>query len=337
MILIIGGAGYVGCVLTEELLKHQKKVRVFDKLVYGDSYLGEIKKKVELIVGDVRRFDAEHLRGVDTVFYLAGVTNDATADHNPKACYEINTHATERVALLCKEMGVRRFIFASSTSVYDHEVLANEGFFTETSSIAPKGPYAISKHEAEMALKKLASPQFCPIILRKGTLHGYSPRMRFDLVVNTFVKNGLMNGGFRVLNAGLAWRPILDIRDLIQAYFVCLEAPEDKVKAEIFNVATENLRVIEIADIVKETLKELTGRIVRIDIDRKDIHSRSYRASTEKIQNKLGFTPQYPLADSVRFLASKLREMRLTDLDNPIYYNYRWMTSRRRRTLQSTE
>lgn len=326
MILVTGGVGYVGCVLVSELLKRGKKVRVFDRLVFGNSFLDNIRNEVELVEGDIREFDPRHLEGVEAILHLAGISNDATAEYDPKQCYEINTVATEDLALACREGGVKKFIFASTCSVYDHEAVGNEGIFDENSSIFPQGHYAVSNNDAEKILEKLVNLDFCPAILRQGTIHGYSPRMRFDLVVNTFIKDAITKGTLRVLNGGLAWRPLVDVRDLACAYLRCLEVDERLIRGEIFNVAAENLRVIEIAEVVREVVQEVLGKEIRLEVDQQGIGTRSYRVSAQKIERRLGFRPQFFLRESVRDVIQKLQEVGLRDFTNPIYYNFRWMT-----------
>ncbi|MCK4316844.1 MAG: SDR family oxidoreductase, partial [Anaerolineae bacterium] len=192
-VLLVGGAGYVGSVLAEELLERGFAVKILDRLYYGDGGLREVRDRVELIMSDMRVIDPGVLQDVDAVVNLGGLSNDPTAEYNPKANYEMNTTASVQLAEMCQEMGVRRYIFASSCSIYDRGVGNDHNDFMqdETTEVDPRAAYSGSKRAAEKALLKMVGDEFCPVILRKGTIYGFSPRMRYDLVVNTFVKDAL--------------------------------------------------------------------------------------------------------------------------------------------------
>ena len=211
MILVTGGAGYIGCVLVRELLDRGEAVRVFDKLFFGDEPLSEFRDRIELVEGDIRSIDEAALAGIDSVVHLAGLSNDPTAEYNPRANYEINTIATERLALLSKRAGVRRFTFASTCSIYDRGLFADDVLVDETAEVSPRAAYAVSNHDAEKILLQLADESFSPVIFRQGTVFGYSPRMRYDLVVNTFVKDALSKGRLTVFGGGEMWRPLVDV------------------------------------------------------------------------------------------------------------------------------
>ena len=163
------------------------------RLYFGDDGLRDICDRVELVVGDMRTVDAEVLKDVDSVVNIGGISNDPTAEYNPQANHEMNTLATKKLADLCVAHGVRRYVFASSCSIYDRAV-GNESadvLLNETLEVYPRAAYSSSKREAEKLLSGMVSDDFCPVILRKGTVYGFSPRMRYDLVVNTFVKSAL--------------------------------------------------------------------------------------------------------------------------------------------------
>ncbi|MEK6920586.1 MAG: SDR family oxidoreductase, partial [Nanoarchaeota archaeon] len=195
-ILVVGGAGYVGAVLIREMLERGYAIKVLDRLFYGTVGLDDIKDKVELIVGDIRSFNPNILDDVEAVINLSGLSNDPTAEYNPEANYEMNTVATAKLAQICKQKGVRRFIFASSCSIYDIGETNEDKdiIFDETAPVAPKAAYSRSKYEAEKLLLAMQDENFSPVILRKGTVYGFSPRMRYDLVVNTFLKDALTKG-----------------------------------------------------------------------------------------------------------------------------------------------
>jgi nucleoside-diphosphate-sugar epimerase len=242
MILVVGGAGYVGSVLVRELLERGYAVKVFDRLYYGDQGIRDVAERIKLAPGDVRTLDLSVLDGVDAVINLSGLSNDPTAEYNPKANFEMNTQATEFLAGLCKKKGIRRFIFASSCSIYDVGIGNDEKdiVLDEESPVNPKAAYSSSKYQAERSLLAMSGSDFSPVILRKGTIYGFSPRMRYDLVVNTFLKDALSKGHLTIHYGGEMWRPLVDVRDAARAYITCLEADEHKVKGEIFNVVYGN-------------------------------------------------------------------------------------------------
>ena len=175
MILVTGGAGYIGCVLVEELLAKGESVRVFDKLFFGDEGLAAVRDRIDLVQGDVRAIDESAFAGVDAVIHLAGLSNDPTAEYNPRANYEMNTIATERIAKMGKKLGVRRFTFASSCSLYDKGLFAEDVLLDETAECAPRAAYAVSNYDAENILLDLADDNFCPVILRQGTVLRLQP------------------------------------------------------------------------------------------------------------------------------------------------------------------
>lgn len=325
-VLVVGGAGYVGSVLVRELLERGFAVKVFDRLYFGDHGLREIKDKIQLEVGDMRTISEYILEDVDSVINLGGLSNDPTAEYNPKANYEMNTIATEKLARICKKMGIKRHLFASSCSIYDIGTSneAQDVVFDESSAVNPKAAYSRSKYDAENILLEMADEDFCPVILRKGTIYGFSPRMRYDLVVNTFVSNVLRYGYLTVFFGGEMWRPLIDVIDVAKAYILCLRADEDKVKGQIFNLVYKNFRISELGLRVREVLRS-AGINCDIKVDYKYKGVRSYRVSGKKIQTVLNFTPTISVEDSVRDMLEKIKAYGYVDFDNPIYYNIRWM------------
>ncbi len=325
-ILLVGGAGYVGSVLAAELLERGYAVKILDRLYYGEDGLKDILDRVELVVGDMRIVGPELLEGVDGVINVGGLSNDPTAEYNPQANYEMNTVSTQKLAEFCKEQGVRRYIFASTCSIYDRGVGDDEKDMLqdESSEVNPRAAYARSKYEAERYLLEMADDDFCPVILRKGTIYGFSPRMRYDLVVNTFVKDALSKGVLTLHYGGEMWRPLVDIRDVARAYIACLEAEEHKVRGEIFDVSFQNVRISELSLRVREALRDVGIQMdVRPDYGYKGV--RSYRVSAEKIERVLGIHPKVTIEESVVDMVEKIRENGCTDFDNPKYYNIRWM------------
>jgi nucleoside-diphosphate-sugar epimerase len=325
-ILVVGGAGYVGCVLVAELIERGYAVRVVDRLYYGEEGLNEVRDRVELMVADMRTLPADALDGVKAVINLGGLSNDPTADYNPTANRQMNTEASVRLARLCLEAGVRRYLYASSCSIYDQGVDQPEGdvILDEEAPVAPKAAYSSSKRAAEEALLGLASDRFCPVIFRKGTIYGFSPRMRYDLVVNTFVKDALSKGAITLHYGGEMWRPLIDIRDVACAYVAGLRADEDVVRGQIFNLSFANFRISEVALRVREALQD-AGVACAVHVDYSFQGVRSYRVSTRKLGRLLHIHPTVTVEDAVRDMVQKIRTYGFTDFDNPRYYNIRWI------------
>ncbi|MBI4329558.1 MAG: SDR family oxidoreductase [Chloroflexi bacterium] len=327
-VLVVGGAGYVGSVVVRELLERGYEVRVFDRLFYGDRGLQEVRERIALLVGDMRQLPHEALEGVDAVINLGGLSNDPTAEYNPAANREMNTLAAIALARQCIERGISRYVFASSASIYDIGVSAEEKdvILDEESPVAPKAAYSSSKYEAERALLQLMREHqdFCPVILRKGTVFGFSPRMRYDLVVNTFVKDALKTGKMTVFYGGEMWRPLLSVQDAARAYIASLEAPEEVVRGQVFNVSYGNFRISEVALRVREGLREAgVAADIVTDYDYRGV--RSYRVSAQKIARTLAFRPVVGIEEAVRDMVAQIRRHNCTDFDNPRYYNLSWM------------
>ena len=320
-VLVTGGAGYIGSVLVRELLRSGYGVKVFDKLYFGTEPLKSVLKKIELIQGDVRQFPAGILKGVSSVIHLGSLSNDPTADFDPKANHEINCIGTVRVAEACNKAGVKRMTLASSAAVYGFHV---DSIADETFRTSPQSEYAQSKLDAEKVLLKMVSKDFAPVILRQATVGGLSPRMRWDLVVNTMTRDAFSKGKINVYCAGDNWRPLVSAIDVAKAHIKCIEAPESKVKGEIFNLVYKNFRILELAHWIKEALKP---RLKNVDIEVQfgAVEQRSYRISGAKLKDVLGFEPKQSVEESANEILSSLLAGKYTDFANPIYYNIDWM------------
>ena len=321
-ILVTGGAGYIGVELVRQLLERGDEVIVLDRMYFGEEPLAPYDGRIRLVQGDVREFDRGLLHGVDGVCHLAGLSNDPTAEYNPAANWEMNAVATERLAEACAEAGVARLIFGSSASLYDG---IGPGMYDENSPLQPRGAYSLSKKYGEDALLAAASQHFSPVILRQGTVYGYSPRMRFDLVVNTFVKDALLYRRLFLHGGGWQWRPLVDVRDVARAHVVALNAPKESVHAQIFNVMQENYQVRQLAMLVAGSLA-LTGRQVELVDAPLPPLVRDYRMSNVKMTQTLGFTPQITVLESIENLLANVPLDRYADLAHPRHYNIAWMT-----------
>ncbi len=322
-ILVTGGAGYIGAVLTGMLVERGYDVRVVDRLYWGAGPLDRWTEHVEIIKGDVRSMSDSLLDGVDGVVHLAGLSNDPTAEYNPAANWEMNTVATKALAEACKRAGIDRLTFGSSCSLYDG--LPGGQVYDEEATLRPRGAYATSKHAGEIALMALADEKFRPTILRQGTVYGYSPRMRFDLVVNTFVKDALQKGHLSLHGGGWMWRPLVDVTDIARAHIHCLEAPIENVGGQIFNVFHDNYQIRELAMLVAGS-----AQMRKFTVDLKDAPlpeiTRDYKCSNHKFRQMAGFEPQVSVLESIETMLQWIEREGPIDFAHPRFYNIAWMT-----------
>ena len=307
-LLIAGGAGYVGSVLIPKLLDRGYKVDVVDLFWFGNH----LPRQVGILNKDIFQLSVEDLSPYEQVIFLAGLSNDPMAEFSPSKNFIFNAAAPAYLAYTAKNAKVKRYIYASSCSVYGYS--ENE-LFDETRPVASRYPYGISKLQGEQAAMELADEAFSVIALRKGTISGYSPRMRFDLIVNTMFKTALRDHTITVNNPSI-WRPILSIEDAATAYIRAIEA-NYKISG-IFNVASGNYTVGEIGDLVRSSIeKRLDGRLNLLIKHIQDF--RNYKVSTEKARNVLSFHPMGDIESIVQTLVANVEQCR--DLDNPLYSN----------------
>jgi len=325
-VMVVGGAGYVGCVLVDELLAKGYSVKVFDRMFFGRAPIELFRDRVELVVEDMRDLEAKHLADCGAVINIGGLSNDPTAEFNPRANEELNTHASIRVAEVAKRAGVPRLVFASTCSIYDRGVdqEARDVIMDETSEVEPRAAYATSKLAAERAILAMADSSFAPVAFRKGTVFGFSPRMRYDLVVNAFVKDALSKGQLNLHRGGEMWRPLIDVQDVCRAYLMALEADEDTIRGQMFNLTAGNFRISELALRSQQALNEI-GVPCELKVDYSYRLVRSYRVSGEKIVRELGYKPRVTLEESIRHMVEQIRHHNYTDFSNPRYYNIEWM------------
>jgi nucleoside-diphosphate-sugar epimerase len=322
-VLVTGGAGYIGCVLVQKLLEKGHQVRVLDRLYWGMQPIGDLVDRIELVKGDVRDIDPRVLDGIDAVIHLAGLSNDPTADYRPDANWQMNGVATERLARACKSAGIKRLTFGSSCSIYDGLPPGVE--YDETAPVSPIGAYATTKYYAEQKLLELADDDFCPVILRQGTVYGHSPRMRFDLVVNTFVKDALIHRKLFLHGGGWMWRPLVEVRDVAEIHIACLEAPEELVRGQIFNVVQGNYQIRQLAMLVAGSLS-LISRPVELVNAPQPARVRDYRCSGLKLKQTLGIEPKITVLESIEDMLGKIALDAYAEMCSPRYYNIQWMT-----------
>ena len=307
-ILIAGGAGYIGSVLIPKLLDRGYQVDVVD-LFWFDNHL---PCETGVIHKDIFSISEADLAGYDQVLFLAGLSNDPMAEFSPSKNFVYNAAAPAYLAYIAKKAGVKRYVYASSCSVYGY---TDNELFDETKPVSSSYPYGISKLQGEQAVMNLIDETFSVIALRKGTVSGYSPRMRLDLIVNTMFMTGVRDRVITVNNPSI-WRPILSTADAASAYIRAIEASE-KISG-IFNVASGNYTVGETADLVRAAVQEMLGIHVALNI--KHIRDpRNYKVSTDKAENILSFHPNDNIKSIVANLVENLAQFE--DWDNPAYFN----------------
>ena len=309
-LLIAGGAGYVGSALIPRLLERGYEIDVVDLFWFGNH----LPKDVGILRKDIFHLEAKDLQGYDQVIFLAGLSNDPMAEFAPSTNFIFNAAAPAYLGYIAKRAGVRRYIYASSCSVYGY---TENQLFDEEQPASSSYPYGISKLQGERAVMQLVDSHFSVIALRKGTISGYSPRMRFDLLINTMFRTAMRDGLIRVSNPAI-WRPFLSIDDACMAYTRAVESAEGI--SGIFNIASGNHTVGEIADLVKLALEEEIGRHCVLMIEHnKDI--RNYKVSIERAKNTLSFHPHHDVRRIVRNLVTNMEHC--ADWDNPAYSNIR--------------
>jgi nucleoside-diphosphate-sugar epimerase len=307
-ILVAGGGGYLGSVLIPKLLARDYMTDVVDLFWFGNNLPGEAR----ILHKDIFDLTTEDLHGYDQVIFLAGLSNDPMAEFSPAKNFIFNAAAPAYLAYIAKRAGVKRYIYACSCSVYG---FTENELFDETRPALSSFPYAISKLQGEQAVMQLMDKDFSVISLRKGTVCGYSPRMRLDLIINTMFKTALKDQTITVNNPAI-WRPILSIEDAASAYIRSVEA--DQNISGIFNIASGNYTVGEIGDLVKIAIEDQMG--IRINLVIKHNQDfRNYKVSIEKAANILSFHPQGDVNSIVAGLVSNMPMF--SDWDNPLYYN----------------
>ncbi len=307
-LLVAGGAGYVGSALIPRLLERGYLVDVVDLFWFGNH----LPPEVGLLNKDLFDVAVEDLKEYDQVIFLAGLSNDPMAEFSPSKNFVYNAAAPAYLAYTAKKAAVKRYVYASSCSVYGYTV--NE-LYDETRPVASSCPYGISKLQGEQAVMNLADESFSVVALRKGTVSGYSPRMRLDLIVNTMFRTALCDGVITINNPSI-WRPILALEDAVSAYTRVIEAHASI--SGIFNIASGNYTVGEVGDLVKAEVEHQLGLKINLAIRHRE-DFRNYKVSFEKAKNVLSFHPQHDVRTIVRQL---VREMeKFSDWNNPAYYN----------------
>lgn len=307
-IAVIGGAGFIGSALVPVLIEHGYDVDVIDLLWFG-NYLPD---NVNMIKKDLFECSAEDFKPYEQVIFLAGISNDPMAEYDPAKNFIFNAALPSYGAYIAKQAGVRRFIYASSCSVYGYTV--NE-MYNEDDPVTCTYPYGISKLQGERGVLQLKDENFSVIALRKGTVCGYSPRMRMDLIVNTMFKFAMLEKKVTVNNPSI-WRPILDIRDACTAYLRAVQV--DYSIDGVYNISSGNYTVGHVGDLVVKEVQKLIDEKVKIDIKSiKDF--RNYKVSTERAKTYLGYQSEYDIKDIIDSLYVNMGKF--TNFNDENYYN----------------
>jgi nucleoside-diphosphate-sugar epimerase len=321
-ILVTGGAGYVGAVLVPELLKRGYRVKVLDLYLYGEEVLEGVKDhpNLEQIKGDIRDTSLlqSSVSGCDSVIHLACISNDPSFELNPELGKSINFDAFTPLVEISKSSGVKRFIYASSSSVYGIKEVEN---VDETIELEPLTDYSKYKALCEEVLLRYQSPDFTTTILRPATVCGYSPRQRLDVIVNILTNHAVNTGKIKVFG-GQQLRPNIHMQDMVDVYTHILELPEELIAGKIFNVGYENYSVRKLADIVRNVVGPNTVQLETVPTD--DI--RSYHISSQKIDRELGFRPHFTIEDAVKDLVRSFDEGLLPNsMTDSRYFNLKRM------------
>ena len=316
--IVIGGAGYVGCQLVSELMKKEYEVTVFDLMIYGNN-LPTNAKNLNIIQGDVRDIEKlkHSLKSQDAVIHLACISNDPSFELNPKLGKEINFDCFKPLVLASKEQGVKRFIYASSSSVYG---VKDTPEVTEESSLEPLTDYSKFKAQCEDVLLSNTDANFIGTILRPATVCGYSPRQRLDLVVNILTNFAYHTKKIKIFG-GSQLRPNIHISDMVDSYICLLNGKISKVSNQIFNVGFENYSVEKLALMVKENIQEN----IELEYTKSD-DNRSYHISSKKISNVLNFKPNKNINEAIKDLIAAFEQKLLSNtFNNDEYYNIKKM------------
>jgi len=317
-VLVVGGAGFLGSVLTRKLLACGFRVRVLDSFIYGRKSLDDLRNEgnLEVMEGDLRNINAcvSALVDIDAVVLLAAIVGDPASKARPTQTIETNVLAAQALAMASKLHHIPRFLYASTCSVYG----IGDAILDERAPLNPVSLYARTKIESEKIILGMGDEYFRPTVLRMGTLYGFSPRMRFDLVVNTMSMKSYVNGGIQVFG-GNQWRPLLDVEDAAEVYIRCLEAELEDVGNQVFNVGSDeqNYRIDEVAQIISVALGG-----VPISRDQSNLDSRDYRVSFAKLTNVLEYAPCRTIDQAAREIVENLRSGVIKDPAHRVYYNH---------------
>ena len=315
-VVVTGGAGYIGSMLVRLLLEKEYNVKVVDRLFFGLKSLKDILDKITLIKADIRDVRQDVFEGAYAVLDLAALSNDPAGELDPQKTLDINYLGRVRVAHLAKRAGVKRYVLASSCSIYG----VQEEELTEESPVNPLTTYAEANYLAEQAILPLASDKFAVTALRQATVYGFSHRMRFDLAINGMTGALFTYGKIKILRDGTQWRPFIHVKDTSKAFIKVIEAEPEKVNGEIFNVGSnkQNIQIFELAKLVAKAAGKKFEYEWYGDPDK-----RSYRVRFDKIQKLLKYKPDHTIEDGVKEIWQAL-EKGITKWDDPTTRTVNW-------------
>ncbi len=328
-VLVTGGGGYVGAILVPQLINAGYEVNVLDLFLFGDEVLAPVAdhENMNVFRGDIRdeATVAESVEGCDAVIHLACISNDPSFELDPELGKSINFDAFEPLLKASKDAGVRRFIYASSSSVYG---ISDSPDVDEQHPLNPITDYSRFKADGERILKDYHSPDFLTVVVRPATVCGYSPRQRLDLIVNILTMHAVVNGKITVFG-GDQVRPNLHVQDIVDFYQLMLEAPSDVIDAQTYNVGFENRTVSDLAELVRRVvMEEMPSRETIEIVTTPSDDNRSYQISCEKIVKDLDFKPRFSIEDAIREMVRAFNSGRLPDpMDDIRYSNIKTMQS----------
>jgi nucleoside-diphosphate-sugar epimerase len=322
-VLITGGAGYVGSLLVPQLLDLGYKVTVYDTLFFGDTFLPKSNPNLNIIEGDIRDVDnlKVALKGIDQVISLGCISNDASFVLDETLSTSINLESFEPMVIAAKQAGVKRFIYASSSSVYG---VSDKPNVTEDHPLVPLTLYNKYKGMCEPLLFKHMDENFTCVTIRPATLCGYAARLRLDLSVNILTNHAVTNNKINVFG-GSQLRPNLHVQDMCDLYKLLLKIESDKIQGETFNAGYQNMSIMEIAQLVKRVVEEEFPEKAPIELEVSETDDiRSYHINSDKIKRCIGFEPTHDIADAVRSLCEAFKAGKIPNsMTDDNYYNVR--------------
>ena len=311
-ILITGGAGYVGSVLVRKLVSLGYDVKVIDSLVFGNDGISSLinEKKIEFFNLDIRETEkiSSIIQNIDCVIHLAAIVGEPLCKKIPDAAKQINEFATKNLVNICKNKNVKRFIFASTCSNYG----SSQNIVNESSPVMPLSLYSECKVNSEKFILDQNNDIFETCVLRFATAHGLSPRMRFDLLVQEFMRDAIVDKKISIFGADF-WRPLVHVEDMADACISAIDASSQLISGQIYNVGNdkENYTKIKLAEIIKEFIPDVEIEIIK---SKKD--PRNYKVSFEKIENSLNFESKYTVRDSVIEILNDIQSGKIDPRDS---------------------